>query len=61
MIQECWRWECPLTRVQRRCTTDTELCGVRLRAGDPVCVNLASAHGDESRWPERFRQKDRPA
>ncbi|MFJ2847537.1 cytochrome P450 [Streptomyces griseofuscus] len=52
LVQECWRWECPLTWVLRRCTTDTELCGVRLRAGDPVCVNLASANRDGSRWAD---------
>ncbi|WP_330457677.1 cytochrome P450 [Streptomyces sp. NBC_00820] len=62
LVQECWRWECPLTWVLRRCTTDTELCGVRLRAGDSVCVNLASANRDGSRWPDadRFNPHRRP-
>ncbi|MEV5801623.1 cytochrome P450 [Streptomyces collinus] len=62
LVQECWRWECPLTWVLRRCTADTELCGVRLRAGDSVCVNLASANRDESRWAaaDRFDPHRRP-
>ncbi|MFE7612323.1 cytochrome P450 [Streptomyces celluloflavus] len=56
VIQECRRWECPLTWVLRRCTADTELCGARLREGDLVGVNLASANRDETRWtnPDRF-------
>ncbi|MFF4016044.1 cytochrome P450 [Streptomyces sp. NPDC001843] len=55
LMQECWRWECPLTWVLRRCSTDTELCGVRLREGDLVCVNLASANRDEVRWADADR------
>ncbi|MGW1600501.1 cytochrome P450 [Streptomyces eurythermus] len=55
VIRECWRWECPLTWVLRRCSTDTELCGARLREGDLVCVNLASANRDETRWSDADR------
>ncbi|WP_381559719.1 cytochrome P450 [Streptomyces eurythermus] len=55
MIRECRRWECPLTWVLRRCSTDTELCGARLREGDLVCVNLASANRDETRWSDADR------
>ncbi|MEU2437512.1 cytochrome P450 [Streptomyces rubradiris] len=55
VIQECWRWECPLTWVLRRCSTGTELCGARLREGDLVCVNLASANRDETRWADADR------
>ncbi|MFI9804146.1 cytochrome P450 [Streptomyces sp. NPDC052301] len=55
VIQECWRWECPLTWVLRRCTADTELCGARMREGDLVCANLASANRDENRWADADR------
>ncbi|KMS82883.1 hypothetical protein ACZ91_56210 [Streptomyces regensis] len=55
VVQECWRWECPLTWVLRRCAADTELCGERLRRGDLVCVNLASANRDERRWDRADR------
>ncbi|MFF1447124.1 cytochrome P450 [Streptomyces sp. NPDC058274] len=62
VFQECWRWECPLTWVLRRCTTDTVLCGQAIRRGDLVCVNLASANRDETRWthPERFDPRREP-
>ncbi|MFD8421798.1 cytochrome P450 [Streptomyces sp. NPDC059466] len=62
VIQECWRWECPLTWVLRRCTTDTVLCDQVIRRGDLVCINLASANRDETRWhqPERFDPRREP-
>ncbi|MGW5611369.1 cytochrome P450 [Streptomyces sp. NPDC003753] len=55
VFQECWRWECPLTWVLRRCTTDTELSGHMIRRGELVCVNLASANRDETRWSHADR------
>ncbi|MEW2164638.1 cytochrome P450 [Streptomyces sp. NPDC007084] len=62
VFQECWRWECPLTWVLRRCTADTVLAGRPLRRGELVCVNLASANRDETRWnhPERFDPRRDP-
>ncbi|WP_328551045.1 cytochrome P450 [Streptomyces sp. NBC_00358] len=62
VVQECWRWECPLTWVLRRCTADTGLCGQVIRRGDLVCINLASANRDETRWhqPERFDPRREP-
>lgn len=50
VFQECWRWECPLTWALRRCTTDTEVGGQAIGRDDLVCVNLASANRDETRW-----------
>ncbi|MFF4369041.1 cytochrome P450 [Streptomyces sp. NPDC001594] len=50
VFQECWRWEPPLTWVFRRCTTGTELAGQRISRGELVCVNLASANRDDTRW-----------
>lgn len=50
VFQECWRWEPPLTWVFRRCTTETELAGQRIGRGELVCVNLASANRDDTRW-----------
>ncbi|MDQ1049648.1 cytochrome P450 [Streptomyces sp. V4I2] len=56
VVQECWRWECPLTWVLRRCTAETEISGQPVGRGELVCVNLASANRDETRWsrPARF-------
>ncbi|MER6348671.1 cytochrome P450 [Streptomyces sp. NPDC001595] len=61
VIEECRRWESPLTWALRRCVADTELYGERLGAGDLVCVNLASANRDGRRWARADRfDPDRP-
>ncbi|MFB7176965.1 cytochrome P450 [Streptomyces sp. NPDC056257] len=65
VFQECWRWEPPLTWVFRRCTTDTELAGRMIGRGEPVCVNLASANRDDTRWSHAdlfdFRREPLPS
>ncbi|GGQ32180.1 cytochrome P450 [Streptomyces virginiae] len=65
VFQECWRWEPPLTWVFRRCTTDTELAGRKIGRGELVCVNLASANRDDTRWSHAhlfdFRREPLPS
>ncbi|MEU3725059.1 cytochrome P450 [Streptomyces sp. NPDC031705] len=55
VLQECRRWEPPLTWALRRCTTDTTLSGRTIRRGEAVFVNLASANRDETRWSRPHR------
>ncbi len=55
-IEEGIRWEVPLTGIMRMCKADTTVCGVPVRAGTPVMINIGSANHDERRWddPEAF-------
>ncbi len=55
-IEEGLRWEPPLLGIERTCTRDTEVCGVKIPAGAAVYVNLGSANHDETRYtnPETF-------
>ena len=55
-IEEGLRWEAPLLGIERTCTRDTEVCGVKIPAGASVYVNLGSANHDETRYtdPETF-------
>ena len=47
----CGSWS-PVMCFRRTATADTELHGVRIRAGDKVVVYYASANHDESVFPE---------
>ena len=42
-IEEGIRWEPPLLSIMRTATRDTELCGVPIKAGGAVTINLGSA------------------
>jgi len=55
-MEEGLRWETPLTGIGRKCTEDTEVCGVKIPKGAMVQVSLGSANRDETRWehPDRF-------
>jgi cytochrome P450 len=46
-VEELLRWETPVPGVTRRATTDTELGGVSVKAGDMIRVSLAAANIDE--------------
>lgn len=54
-IQESLRLEPAATRVDRYATTDAELAGARIRAGDLVIVSLSAANRD----PDVFTDPDR--
>jgi cytochrome P450 len=54
-IQESLRLEPAATRVDRYATTDAELAGARIRAGDLVIVSLSAANRD----PDVFIDPDR--
>ena len=48
--EEGLRWEPPLTGIMRLCTKDTEVCGVEIRAGAVIQVNMGAANHDETRY-----------
>jgi cytochrome P450 len=54
-IQESLRLEPAATRVDRYATTDAELAGARIRAGELVIVSLSAANRD----PDVFTDPDR--
>lgn len=55
-VDEMLRWWSPVMRFRRTATVDTELGGVRIRAGDKVVVWFSSANRDERAFgdPDRF-------
>ena len=55
-IEEGIRWEPPLLTIMRTATRDTELCGVPIKAGGAVTINMGSANRDPAYWdePDRF-------
>lgn len=54
VIEEVLRLELPAPTTPRVATTDVEVCGVRIPAGSPVMLCLATANRD----PERFPRPD---
>jgi cytochrome P450 len=57
VIEETLRYEGPVQRLGRAATTDVELSGVRIPAGDLVTVYFASANRDPEGFPnpDEFR------
>jgi cytochrome P450 len=55
-VEEFLRWLTPVHYFRRTATRDTELRGVRIRAGDRVVMMYASANRDEEvfRQPQHF-------
>ena len=55
-VEEMLRWWTPVLHIRRTATADTELGGVRIRAGEKVVVYFASANRDERvfREPDAF-------
>jgi cytochrome P450 len=47
-VEEMLRWWTPVMVFRRTATTDAEIAGVRVRAGDKVVVSFASANRDET-------------
>ena len=61
-VEEILRWENPLHYFRRTATTDTELGGVEITAGDKVAMYYTSANRDEDVFddPQRFDIHRRP-
>jgi len=55
-VHEGLRWMAPIGFTERYASTDQELAGVRIPAGDMVMIFLASANRDETRYadPDSF-------
>ncbi|WP_118134290.1 cytochrome P450 [Oceanicella sp. SM1341] len=55
-FEEYIRWISPIGMVPRTVSRETELAGVRLKAGDRVALLFGSANRDETKFeaPERF-------
>ncbi|BBY74158.1 cytochrome P450 [Mycolicibacterium parafortuitum] len=55
-IEEMLRWTSPVTVFTRTATRDTEVGGVRMRAGERVAMFYPSANRDEAHFadPDRF-------
>jgi cytochrome P450 len=54
--EEVLRWSCPTHFMRRTATTDTELGGAAIRAGDKVVLWYVSGNRDDSEFadPDRF-------
>ena len=61
-IEEALRFEPPLLTINRTTTTEVEIGGVTLAAGESITPNIGSANHDERRWenPEVFDIPARP-
>lgn len=55
VVEETIRWMSPVQSATRHVTSDTELCGVRLKAGDVVNCMLGSANRDPEIFDEPWR------
>jgi cytochrome P450 len=49
-VEELLRWSTPVVYLRRTAATDVDLCGQRIRAGEPVAGFVASANFD----PDEF-------
>jgi cytochrome P450 len=54
-VEEILRWSSPTLYNRRTATSDVEVAGCRIRAGDKVTLWWASANRDESVFAEPFR------
>jgi cytochrome P450 len=52
IIEETLRYESPVHRISRTATTDVEISGVRIPAGDLVTVYFAAANRDPKEFPD---------
>jgi len=50
--EEVLRWTCPTHFMRRTATTDTELGGARIRAGDKVVLWYVSGNRDDEEFPD---------
>ncbi|MAG32141.1 MAG: cytochrome P450 [Deltaproteobacteria bacterium] len=61
LVLEGLRWQAPVALLPRRCSADTELGGVAIKAGTPMLFGITAANNDPSVFPEPRRfDPDRP-
>ena len=51
-VEEMLRWWTPVMHFRRTAAADTELAGVKIRAGDKVVVWFAAANRDPATFPD---------
>jgi cytochrome P450 len=54
-VEELLRWSSPVWHFRRTATTDAEIRGVRIAAGDKVVVWFAAANRDPDHYPDPHR------
>ena len=54
-VEEVLRWACPQVHFRRTATTDTELAGVPIAAGDKVVTWYVAANFDPAQFPDPHR------
>jgi cytochrome P450 len=54
-VEEAIRWASPVNHVMRYATTDTNVGGTPVRAGDAVAVWLASVNRDENEFADPYQ------
>lgn len=54
-VEEILRWATPVLHMRRTATTDTELAGTPIAAGDKVVMWYVSANRDDTRFDDPFR------
>jgi cholest-4-en-3-one 26-monooxygenase len=54
-VEEILRWTSVAIHLARTCVRDTEIRGVRIRAGETVAMWFPSANRDEDVFPEPYR------
>jgi cytochrome P450 len=54
-VEEIARWTSPVIQFARTATTDTEVHGQKIRAGESVCLFYPSANRDEEVFEEPFK------
>jgi len=54
-IEEFLRWTSPVTHIMRTATSDVEIRGRKIRAGDRVVLWNASANRDETQFADPYR------
>jgi cytochrome P450 len=61
-VEEMLRWWTPVMHFRRTAAVDTELAGVRIRAGEKVVVWFSAANRDEAAFddPDAFRPDRTP-
>jgi cytochrome P450 len=61
-VEEMLRWWTPVMVFRRTAAADTDLAGVRIRAGDKVVVSFTSANRDDAVFadPDRFDVRRTP-
>jgi cytochrome P450 len=55
-IEECLRYDAPLTQFPRRCKAEASIAGVTIEVDEVVSVSMPSANRDESAWGDNAEE-----